>query len=149
MKSLFDKGDYTKLISRIQLLTTENNAQWGKMSVDQMLAHVNYGLKTAIGKEHPKRVFIGKLIGKMAKKSILKRENFKKNLPTGKEFIVIDQRNFEKEKALLLQQLERIHQTGKTIFTQAPHPFFGKMTPDEWDLLQLKHIDHHLQQFNA
>lgn len=149
MKSLFDKEDYNKLVSRIQVLTTENNAQWGKMSVDQMLAHVNYGLKTAIGKEHPKRVFIGKLIGKMAKKSILKRDSFKKNLPTGKEFIVIDQRNFEKEKALLLQQLERIHQTGKTIFTQDPHPFFGKMTPDEWDVLQLKHIDHHLQQFNA
>ena len=136
MKSLFKQEDFDQLMQRINHLTVENKAVWGKMNAEQMLAHVNYGLKAAIGKEHPKRVFIGLLFGNMAKRSMLKSNSFRKNLPTGKEFIVVDERVFEKEKAQLINLLNKINQTGKTIFTQAPHPFFGKMTPDEWDQLE-------------
>ena len=28
-------------------------------------------------------------------------------------------------------------------------PFFGTMTPQEWDIIQFKHLDHHLNQFGV
>ena len=35
------------------------------------------------------------------------------------------------------------------VVTQDPHPFFGRMTGEEWDRLLWKHLDHHLRQFGV
>jgi hypothetical protein len=85
----------------------------------------------------------------MAKKKLMADAPFKKNLPTAKSFLVKDERNFQAEKNKLLQLVDRFITQGESALTKEPHPFFGKLTTNEWDILQWKHLDHHLRQFGV
>jgi hypothetical protein len=35
------------------------------------------------------------------------------------------------------------------MITETIHPFFGKMSSQEWAMFAYKHLDHHLTQFGA
>jgi hypothetical protein len=96
-----------------------------------------------------KRGIIGILFGSMARKKLTGPEPFGKNLPTDKHFIITGQPDFEKERANLINYVQRFTKTGPAGITREAHPFFGKMTSQEWDALMFKHIDHHLRQFGV
>jgi hypothetical protein len=149
MKSIFNAADSAEFIERIDHLTPATPALWGKMSVSQMLAHCQPFLQIAIGDLKLKRAFIGLIFGKIAKNKILKDEFLQKNLPTLKEAVIKDERNFEEEKTALKNLVIRVQKLGKEGLTKESHPFFGKLTPDEWDQLNTKHLDHHLRQFGV
>jgi len=149
MKSVFNPSVTKEIIDRIESLTPDAQAEWGKMNVAQMLAHAQEPLKVACGELKLKRGFIGILFGSLAKKSLLKKEPFKKHLPTDPNFIVKDNRNFEEEKDKLISLVNRFAKDGPEGITKDPHPFFGKLTVEEWDTLQWKHLDHHLRQFGV
>jgi len=149
MKSLFDLAESQHIISRINRLQATSKAEWGKMTVSQMLAHCQAPIRIATGEQSLKRILVGILFGGIARRQLVKPEPFKKGLPTAKEFIVSDVRDFEKEKALLITSIERFTQKGPQGLTEDPHPFFGRMTETEWDILQWKHLDHHLRQFGV
>jgi hypothetical protein len=63
--------------------------------------------------------------------------------------VIADERSFDEEREKLLALVECFAVGGKGILTNKPHSFFGKLTPDEWDNLQSKHLDHHLRQFGV
>lgn len=149
MQSLFNPVDNDEIINRINTLTASTSPQWGKMQVDHMLAHCNIAMQTAFGDVKLKRSLIGMLIGGIARKQILGPEPFKRNLPTDKHFVIHESRNFEEEKNKLTSLVKRFVQQGRSAISTEPHPFFGKMTVDEWDNLMSKHLDHHLRQFGA
>jgi hypothetical protein len=149
MQSLFDKAENQKMIGRIEKLTPETKALWGKMNVGQMLAHSQVAIRVALGDTRIKQSLIGLLFGNIAKKQVLKSKPFRKNLPTAPEFIMKEEKDFDKEKATLLQLVERMGREGANGITKEPHPFFGKMTTEQWDILQYKHLDHHLSQFGV
>jgi hypothetical protein len=149
MKSLFNTSDNNETIARINRLTASAKAEWGKMSVDQMLVHAQRPLQVAFGELKLKRTLIGFLFGGMAKKKLTSDEPWKKNLPTDKHFIVTDHRNFDEEKKSLIALIQRFGQAGPNEISKEPHPFFGQLTSQEWDTLTWKHLDHHLKQFGA
>lgn len=149
MQSFFNETDNNQLVDRINKLTPESKAGWGKMGVSQMLAHCQPPLKVAIGEAKLKPGIMGFLFGKMAKKQLMKPGDFKKNLPTAPSFIVKEERVFEEEKNKLISLIKKVKDTGASALTVNPHPFFGKMTETEWDTLQWKHLDHHLRQFGV
>jgi hypothetical protein len=150
MKSLFNSADNKELINRINSLTPSSQAQWGKMNVSQMLAHSQEPLKVAHGELKLKRSIMAVLLGGVFKRKLTKDEQpFSRNLPTDKAFIVVDQKEFEQEKNKLVKLVEKFVQAGPAGITKEAHPFFGKMTPKEWDILQWKHLDHHLNQFGV
>lgn len=150
MESLFNKTHNEKIIDRINSLTNASQSQWGKMNVSQMYAHCQVPLKVAYGDVKLKRGLIAVLFGAMIKKKLVKNEKpFDKNLPTDKSFIVVDQREFESEKNKLTDLVKKFEQVGPNGITKDTHPFFGKMTAAEWDIIQWKHLDHHLRQFGA
>ena len=70
-------------------------------------------------------------------------------MPTDKNFVVTEQRNFEDEKERLISLVQRFTQSGRAGISKETHPFFGKLTVDEWDRLMWNHLDHHLRQFGA
>lgn len=147
MKSLFNTNENQEIINRINSLTAASQAQWGKMNVAQAMAHCQVGLRNAYGQDSFKRGLIGILFGGLAKKSVTKNNKpFAQNLPTGKSFIVVDSRIFEEERAKLVELVKQFRQEN---ISTATHPFFGKMTKEEWDIIQWKHLDHHLRQFGA
>ena len=53
MKNVFDPADVVELTARINALTPSTTPQWGKMSVDQMLAHVNVAYEMVYDNTHP------------------------------------------------------------------------------------------------
>jgi Protein of unknown function (DUF1569) len=148
MKSLFNPADSNELIQRVNSLQPQSAALWGKMNVAQMIAHLQQPLKVAFGELALKRGLIGFLFGKMMKKKFL-TQGFGKNLPTSPAFIIKDHPGLEEEKKKLVTLLERFLQAGPDGISKKPHPFFGPLTPQEWDIIQYKHIDHHLNQFGV
>lgn len=149
MNNLFNPGDVATIISRIEKLTPDTQRQWGEMSVDQMLAHCVAALKVANNEAHPPRLFIGRIIGSFFRKNFYNETPFQKSTPTDDTYIVSDRRDFEKEKELLLRQINRFAQGGEAQVTKHPHSFFGQLTPTQWSIGMWKHLDHHLRQFGV
>lgn len=147
VKNLFDAAVKQEILNRINKLTPETKALWGKMNVSQMLAHLQVPIGVAAGTHKVKRTFIGRLLGPMVKPILYNDKPFKRSLPTDPSFIMIDnEKDFEKEKQKLLEMVR--HFTEKNIVNEI-HPFFGKMTKEQWSKGTWKHLDHHLQQFGV
>ena len=149
MKSLFTLEGSNEIVERINKLSAATPSQWGKMNVTQMLAHCQQPLHVAFGELRIKRGLIGILFSGYLKKKFSGDEPFKKNLPTARNFIVANPGEFEMEKLKLISLVKRFSSAGPTSLSKNLHPFFGKLTADEWDRLSWKHLDHHLQQFGA
>ena len=49
MSSLTDIDTQEKIIVRLKLLNEHSEARWGKMSVTEMLAHMNDAIRIALG----------------------------------------------------------------------------------------------------
>jgi hypothetical protein len=134
------------IISRIGKLKPDATAQWGKMNASQMMAHCQAQMRVALGDEKLPHSFMGKLFGWLAKKSLIDTKPFSKNLPTAPSFLVKHQPDFETEKNNLVNMITRFRESS---ITKDPHPFFGKLTFDEWSKGTWKHLDHHLKQFGV
>ncbi len=148
MQTLFDATTDAQLISRVEALHKDSQPLWGKMSVAQMLAHCQSFFELYFGELKLKQSIIGRLFGNMAKKRLLTEKPMSKNLPTAKEFIVNDKRDFTIEREKIISWLNRFAKEGKAV-SPPIHPFFGQLTAEEWGKLAYKHLDHHLQQFGV
>jgi hypothetical protein len=146
VKNLFDTEVKREIITRINKLTPQSQRQWGKMDVAQMLAHCSMPLGVATGKHKLKANFFLSLLGPFFKKQLFNEKPFQRNLPTDKSFKMVDLKDFEKEKQGLI---EMINNFSAASMSGDPHPFFGKLTNDEWSKGTWKHLDHHLQQFGV
>jgi len=149
MKNLFDKDSYIEIVSRINALTPETQRQWGKMNAAQMLAHCKEAFKVPLSDKKMPRMFIGLLLGWAIKKKLYNEEPWKRNLPTAPNFIIKDERDFEKEKQELVAMINRFHHEGPGNVGKYPHPMFGSFTSEQWGKSMYKHLDHHLKQFNV
>lgn len=151
MQNVFDAQDAQEYINRINNLTPETQRKWGKMSVDQFLAHLNvaYDL-TFTPEKFPKPSFIAKfLLSKFVKPKITNEIPYKQSLPTSPVFIIADERNFEEEKAKLIGNIQRVQQLGREAFEGKENINFGKMTAQGWNNMFAKHLNHHLEQFGV
>lgn len=147
--SLWVTAERAVIETRIKSLRADSRAQWGKMTVSQMVVHTQQPLRVAIGQLRLKHSLIGKLFGKMAKKKLLADKPWSEGMPTAPEFKVANQPDFESERRALLDLVRRFGEGGASSLTPLPHPFFGPLTPDEWSALQWRHLDHHLRQFGG
>ena len=151
MQNVFDAKDAQEYINRINNLTPETQRKWGKMSVDQVLAHLNvaYDL-TFTPEKFPKPSFIAKfLLSRFVKPKITNEIPYKQSLPTSPVFIIADERNFEEEKAKLIGNIQRVQQLGKEAFEGKENINFGKMAAQDWNNMFAKHLNHHLDQFGV
>jgi hypothetical protein len=149
MNSIYDKIGNDSILSRINSLTPESKAIWGKMTVDQMCKHCSLVIDVSLGNQELKINFLMRLLGRILKNKVIYGEEWKKNSPTAKEFIVVNQLVLEEEKTALISKFNLYSTEGKSAIKLMNHPFWGKLTHEEWDLLQWKHIDHHLKQFGV
>jgi hypothetical protein len=149
MKDLYQSEYLNEIIQRINKLSPDSQRLWGKMNVNQMLAHCALGMETALGDKYYPRVLLGKLFGRFMKFTISNDKPFPKNAPTNPSFIITDTQEFNKEKERLTELVKSFSAGGEEKCTRNPHSFFGKITPVEWGMLMYKHLDHHLKQFNV
>jgi hypothetical protein len=148
MKTVFDKATRRQLITRINALDQNSKAEWGKMNIYQMLKHCTLAEELYLGYSTHKRVFLGRLIGKMALKGMLKDETpMSRNAPTSPQFIVTETSgDIEAQKKRWVALTEEYAHFDKPEFI---HWFFGKMTREQLGQFVYKHTDHHLRQFGA
>ena len=147
MKSVLDQSTRDELISRIQSIDQDKKARWGKMNLYQMLHHCVLCEELYLGKTKHKRVFMGRIFGKIGLKKILDESKaFRQNAPTSEMFIVKEQSgHIEAEKEKWIDLINEY----KTYPGNYVHWFFGKMTREQVGLFVYKHDDHHLRQFGA
>lgn len=146
VKNLFDPAVKQNIIDRINNLTPESKPVWGKMNVGQMLAHLQMPMGVGLGVHKLPRSFAGRILGGLVKPILYNDKPFKRGLPTDKSFIKTDQREFEKEKQLVIKMIGEFTESN---IVDTPHPFFGKLTKEQWSKGTWKHLDHHLQQFGV
>jgi Protein of unknown function (DUF1569) len=150
MKSLYDAVCVSEVKARLTQLQPESPRQWGKMNAPQAVAHCSVAMEWALGETHPQRMFVGRIVGHFIRPLVLRDDApMRRNSPTAPALIVADRRDLSKEREQLRSQIDRFAAGGPGACTSAAHPFFGRLTPDEWAVLMYKHVDHHLRQFGV
>jgi hypothetical protein len=71
------------------------------------------------------------------------------NSPTIPAVRITDEKEFEFERSELKRKIRAFQANGPEKCTTNPHPFFGKLTPEQWGKGTYKHLDHHLKQFGV
>jgi hypothetical protein len=149
VKNLFEEAVYKEVMDRIHKLTPGSQRLWGKMSVAQMLAHCKQAFKVPLSEKPLPRIFFGRLVGWLIKGKLYDSKPFAKSLPTSPDFVIRDVREFNKEKAALIDLINQFYQKGPGQVGNFPHPFFGPLTKPQWGMAMWKHLDHHLRQFGV
>ncbi|ALA51615.1 hypothetical protein DB29_00787 [Shouchella clausii] len=119
------------------------------MDVAQMLAHCSSFHDIAMGETFPPRGWLGILIGTFVKPIFYNDKPMAHNMSTIPTIMIVEEKEFETEKGKLKQKIRTFQNNGPEKCTSHPHPFFGKLTPEQWGKGLYKHLDHHLNQFEA
>ena len=72
MKDIFNQETIATFKARIANISENSTAQWGKMDAYQMLKHCTENDKMMTGERQFKRLFIGKVFGRMSLRSSTK-----------------------------------------------------------------------------
>ena len=147
MNNLYNKEDVNDIVDRLEKLTIDAKREWGTMSVSQMLVHLNVSLEPAMGLKFPKRKLLGRFLGPILKMVYLNKKPMVKNSPTNDSYVVTGEYDFEEVRKKAIDMVKSFYENGPEKCTKHPHPYFGKLTPEQWAILKWKHYDHHLRQF--
>jgi hypothetical protein len=144
----FKPNQLEDLMQRIHQLQPNTKPQWGTMTVDQMLHHLNLAIGSGLGYYSLADTsnFMSRIVLKYLILNLLQR--FPQNAKTASTLKSEASYNFQDEKDKLITILNKAYQT-KTNDEWGKHTFFGKMSRTEWGKLIMIHVHHHLQQFNA
>ena len=149
MESLYSLQGNQNILDRIEQLTPITLSQWGKMTVSQMLLHCQMPLKVANGTLHIKPHWKSYFFGSSRRKKLEDPKFFHKDQTTIKEFIITHEPNYNEAKNGLKELIGTFAKEGHKVIKVTRHPLLGEMSPEEWDILQWKHLDYHLKQFGV
>ncbi|OYU96311.1 MAG: hypothetical protein CFE21_07895 [Bacteroidetes bacterium B1(2017)] len=149
MKSLYDIETLAEVLDRVSQIKADTTPIWGKMNAAQMMEHCARALDFVTGKTKPPRTLLGYILGSFIKTQYFNDTPWRKNSPTSKQYLVVDDRSFLRGKDRLERLLKEFSLGGMANCTTHPSPFFGKLTAQQHGLGQYKHIDHHLKQFGV
>lgn len=149
MKTIFDLASTEEILTRIDQLQPNTVPSWGKMNVTQMLAHCSAFQDIATGDKRSPRSWLGIVVGRLAKPVFYNDKPLPRDMSTIPILIIPDPQAFDTEKEILKQKLQTLQQIGPDPQRLHPHPFFGKLSAEEWGKGIYKHLDHHLQQFGV
>ena len=149
IKNIFDPAPTEEILTRIGQLQPDAEPSWGKMNVAQMLAHCSAFQDIATGDSVSPRSWLGIVVGRLAKPVFYNDKPLPRDMSTIPTLIITDPQAFDAEKAILRQKLEKLQSIGPDKQPLHPHPFFGKLSAEEWGKGIYKHLDHHLNQFGV
>lgn len=150
MENIFKKTVSDAIIVRINLLNPISTPKWGKMTVGQMLAHCSVIYEMVYLDTHPKPNFLKIILLKaFVKQAVVGEKPYPKNGRTAPQFLITNEREFEKEKNILIDYITKTQNLGENHFDNKVSHSFGKLTKIEWNNMFYKHLDHHLIQFGV
>lgn len=143
----FDAANFKSLVQRLENIRPDAERLWGQMNVAQMLHHLNLAIGSGLGyfQLPDSSNFMSRNLVQFMVLNVLKR--FPISTKTAPPLQIKEEFDFEKEKALLKEILEKAHRSKKDEDWQK-HTFFGKMSSNSWGKLIMIHCNHHFQQFS-
>lgn len=150
LPNIFEMSTVQQIIQRIEGLNKESKALWGTMNAAQMLAHCNVTYEMVYSNKHPKPNFILRFFLKsFVKEKVINEVPYEQNGRTAPQFLIKETKNFEVEKARLIEYLTKTQELGKNFFENLSSHSFGPLRSEEWNNMFYKHLDHHLRQFGV
>ncbi len=150
MKNIFSTDDSKEFVDRISKLKNDSQPLWGKMSVDQMLAHCNVMYEMVYDNIHQKpNSFMRFILKSFIKNKVVNETLYPRNIRTAPQFIISNNCDFELEKARLINYINKTQELGEKEFIGKESLSSGKLNSKEWNNMFAKHLDHHLSQFNV
>ena len=147
MPLLHDAQYKATILRRVESLRPESRGQWGKMSVSQMLWHVNEALAGALVKvpEAPERVPLPRPLLKF----LVLNLPWMRGAPTRKKWMPQqDMYDFTHERDRCLRLVDEL--TAKPLDADwSDSPTLGPMSGNDVSRLHAKHLNHHLTQFGV
>ena len=146
MAMLHDAKYRTAIQGRLRMLRPDAPRRFGKMTVAQMLWHVNEAMEVALGKKKaPKQK--APLPGPVMKFLVLNLP-WPKGVPAIPMFVASRSYDFESERARCLRLIDEL--AAKSLDDNWPvHPLLGRVSGRDASRLQARHLDHHLRQFGV
>jgi hypothetical protein len=153
MKSFTQPADQQEILGRLQTLSPDEPASWGRMNATLMVEHLVESFKLPL-KE---------LAAAVPKHSVIRGPHgrwlaLRSGLPWGKNMRTLPEIDmvarapmnidFPSEKAALIVLIDRFCLTPADALLDA-HPLLGKFTREDWMRWGYLHADHHLRQFNS
>jgi hypothetical protein len=152
VKNLFEPHLAEELKQRL-IRMQPGAPQWGRMNSTQALAHCTCGLHMAMGVINPKPAPLpARIIGALIKPLVFGDDKpMRRNSPSSPELFPANApaSDFEHERTQLIAAIDTFVTQKAACCSPHPHPFFGRLTPQQWAILAYKHLDHHLRQFNV
>lgn len=153
MKSINDSQTKQEILKRIDSLSVNSKALWGKMNAGQMICHLGDQIKLALkyikieGKENFfTRNVVKNLIMLGMKPPKGKIETMPElNQTQGKG---TQPQEFYNDKKSLILLIEEYCSTEEN-FDFGTHSLFGRMNKKQWGKAIYSHLDHHLTQFGV
>jgi len=148
MPSLFDPQVRASIVERIARLRPDRKPTWGRFTAPEMVCHVSSGLRQGLGE-----LEAGPPSGPFSQFPMNWLVIHVLPWPKGKgksprEFLVTRPTTWASDLDALRDLVERFSARGPN----APWPpsrVFGRISGQSWGVLQHKHLDHHLRQFDV
>lgn len=142
------------LKAKLNQLNEDKKAQWGMMTPQHMVEHLEFGLKIAVGNIQDFEVATPEEHLEKVQETLYNYEkmprNYKMPLMKTEKLEPLQHADLETAKAALIKAYEDFHAYFKA------HPeattknaVFGELTYFEWKLLNRKHFVHHFEQFGV
>jgi len=150
LPNIFSAPVCADMVSRINKLNTNTSALWGKMNVSQMLAHCCISYEMIFDDKHAKPNFLLRFVlNTFIKGKVVGEESYKQGGSTSPQFLITNERDFEKEKMRLINYINQVQQMGESAFEGKESHSFGVLNKTEWNNMMYKHLNHHLNQFGV
>src|SRR5690348_5846001 len=147
MPPLLDSSTRDEFTRRAQTLKADTRGTWGKMTVDQMLHHVNLSLAESLGEYQAPRSIKG--VPQWLVRLAILYGPWGRGAPTRPDMLVPQGERFDfaAEHKRLLDMIDRFCKVPPT----GPWPRSANfpMTGRHWSVLEGRHLDHHLRQFGV
>jgi hypothetical protein len=148
MKSLANEKDRQVILDRLRRLNPDSKAAWGHFTAHEMICHVADHLRMSYGEVQTKPP-AGRAFTRFPLKHLLLfLLPIPKNLPTDAGLLSTKPTTFEQDRETCAELIWRFADSP-AVGKGPSHPFFGILTWRQWGVLQWRHADHHLRQFNA
>jgi len=146
MRMLHHPEVRSALERRLSALRADAPRQWGTMTVDQMLWHVNRFLESALG-EGTLPAYKSSMPLPLLRFMLLYAP-WPKSAPTNKAAVPREAYDFEAERARCRGLIDRF--ASRPLDGEWPvDPTFGTVSGKFASRVQARHLDHHLRQFGA